>query len=534
MDPVSAAVVGAVVRAGAARLRTVALGRSQQRALEIAIRDSAAGAARTFPRISDISAEIDPLADAAAAEELLAAAVERRHAEWPAADSAWRNLYGSEPAEDWHPFLAALASDLGDRIRGHPDLQPVFQVHAVDLLLERSASLETSIAALRDPVTAIKLGGDEFAHDFELLANVIGEAWEAARRGPLGQAADILAHLSSEGGAHLSIKPKAGPGQLTLRFSLPPPLTPEEEVQYREIDAAVRRGEDVQIPRVMIRATAGGTPIHFPEGMAASSGPTRTRRHALLEFRSTGLGIERVPLELEAWMRADGTLVARSPADSHDLVAVDFEAADGRATANFRSIAPQSTVREQLKATRLAAMLERGCRITLWFADTDTSLEVKVGPDARYAGSAGDAQVLALFVEVQRRAGVEVGQVNQLTPQDVADLHFARDLLTRGHVPLGRGTTMTLTTTKAIAEVVEKSSIRRGTISVTATEDPTVLVLSQHSIPLGPTTTRATLRWPPKDVRIDGESYTSVFDVVRGTRSVGIAAPVDPGPPGPD
>ena len=93
---------------------------------------------------------------------------------------------------------------------------------------------------------------------------------------------------------------------------------------------------------------------------------------------------------------------------------------------------------------------------------------------------------------------------------------------------------MTLTTTKAIAEVVEKSSIRRGTISVTATEDPTVLVLSQHSIPLGPTTTRATLRWPPKDVRIDGESYTSVFDVVRGTRSVGIAAPVDPGPPGPD
>ena len=97
MDPVSAAVVGAVVRAGAARLRTVALGRSQQRALEIAIRDSAAGAARTFPRISDISAEIDPLADAAAAEELLAAALQRRHAEWPAADAAWRNHYGSEP-----------------------------------------------------------------------------------------------------------------------------------------------------------------------------------------------------------------------------------------------------------------------------------------------------------------------------------------------------------------------------------------------------------------------------------------------------
>jgi hypothetical protein len=523
MDPVTAMfglkLLNALASAGAKRLKTAALGGTQQRALEGAVQQSSEAVAARHAELAAISAEIDLMSDDAVVAEVVAAATGERAADWTAAGQHWYELYGTESPTGLPALLQDLADELSRRLRGDPDLQMVFLVSATGLLVERTAeigdkvdSLREGIAAQVDPVRAVRARGDEIERDLGLVSNIFGQVGAEMSRGLLREI-DLDVSLT-QAGTSFRIKPKAG-ADVTVTLTMKAPNTPEGRARMESLRTAMEHGEPVDIPDAQVAFEAGGVPFPFPTPVRASARAATARHHAVLEFQARGLPAERFFVDLDI-ANVGGKLRGESAPDTTSLLRVELEdlGADA-AKFRFTGNADVATVRNQLKMARLGRHLKRGGKLSLWFVEMDFVRTTSFPANPAYDLSDRDHEIMKLFEEIQRMVGAEVGQVDELTPADVADLRMAKRLLDTGWATLpGRGGTFTTTTGDDIRLNVGARSVKRGRLQLRTVEPNRALHLSRHPLLLGPIATTFTVFWPPTSVtkRADG-SFLSEMEI---------------------
>jgi hypothetical protein len=495
-----------------------ALGRPQERALGKAVAQSVGAVIGRHPEIAAISAEID-VVDTDVVREIVAVASGAAPTGWEVAHARWATLYETEAPATLDSFLTDLADELGRRLRGDPELQPLFVVNAADVIVARTDALQsgidvldTKLDAIVDPVASVRLRGDAVGRDLGLASNIIGQVGAEMARGPL-RALDVDVSLR-EAGTSFRLSPRRG-SDLRVNVTSKPPESPEDRRRLDEIMAAMQRGDAFEIPDADVVFEAGGVPMKLPGRVTASAGPTVARHRAVIEFRGGRLPAERFLVDL--WIRAvDGHIRGESPPETRSLLRVSFEdAGGGAARFRFNGNPDVATVATQVKLARLCRHLKRGAKVTIWFVEMDFERSVTLPPDSTYDSADADHEVLKLFEEVQRRVGAEVAQVEQLTPADVSDLRMAKRLLDRGRATLpGRGGTFTTTTGDDIRANVPASQVKNGRVALITREPEWTLQLTTHPLPIGPVQTRFSVFWPPKSVRQRaGGDYVSDMEI---------------------
>jgi enoyl-CoA hydratase/carnithine racemase len=498
LDPLRSAVV--------AKAKGAVLGDAQESALRAALRGAAEATCARLPSIAHLS--IDLLADDTVVTEVVDAATGQGDAKWSAADTRWRGLYETEPPDALGAFLLDLATELERRLRGNRDLQPLFLIGRTDVLVEGQDRLltgnETLIstvsdlvertAALNDPVRAIRQDdkiGDDLFHGSEVLGHVMSKI----AAGRVGRALDIEASLA-QGAPSFRLNPRPGTKvEMTLTKTVP--NTPEGRAQLEALRAAQERNEDLDISDAQVDLLIDGVPVGFAGPVHALSRSARRRQRALLEFRTRGLKPERFLLDLDTYTAPDGGLRGESPEDTVAPLLIDLTIGQGgKSRLSYRGNPAGVSVRRQLKMARLGRHLKRGCRFEVWFAELDVSITGNLTPQAGWEDSDRAATAFALFDELQRRLGVDVGVIEELTALDLAYLRMGKRLLDRGRArwPFRGGTFTAHSTSETLN--VGRVATGRGWVTVRYIRDDT-LPLSKHPLPLGHTRTTFRLLWPP-------------------------------------
>lgn len=502
-----------------AHARGAVLGQPQRRALDTATRQAAEQAATRHPSIAQISADIDLLSDEAVGEEVVRRATGHVDVDWRATVDRWKLLYGTDPDDELAAFMADLAGELERRLRGNPELQPLFLVERSDVLIETQEAISSEVAALGertgalvDPVKAVRFQGARVGRDLRLAAEIIGQVGAEISEGPLGQAANIHVSLTSTGST-FTLEPKPGADlRLTLQYRAADAAHGRDDVDA--IRSAIEQGRDIDIQDAEVQLFANGVPIAFSGPVHASSRPVSTQHQAVIVFRARGLPPERFLVALDLSASLDGSVHGESRPDSPSPLRVEVSIAPGRKTgAKFRASKEGLTVRRQVKIARLSRHLARGCRVDLWFAELDISLSAVLPAQGGAADADYWARALALFEEVQLRVGVDVGQVEELTPLDVAYLRMAKRFLMSGSATFpGRGGSITMRTDTDLTAHVPTTAIRRGSVLLANAQPEMILPLSRHPLPLGPATFHYRARWPPAVTR-EADSYVTVVEV---------------------
>jgi hypothetical protein len=519
MEPIGTLLVGKLVDAtlgdAIGRAAAAVFGSTQQRAIERAVRQACQEAGAAHPALASISADIDVVADDRVVAELIARSVSGDVGPLAAADMRWSEIYETPPPTELGALMTDVAAALRRRLRGDPDLQPIYVATGIGQLLDASSKqgpqLDRIVELLQakvNSVEAIKVEGERIGADLGYATQVLGEVGVAVARGPLG-ALDLGVALSGTG-ASVHIQPRPG-HQVEVHVTVRFPQTPEGKARMEAWQKAMRDGAPFELTDTEIQLVVDGIPVQLPGPLKVEAGRAVRRARAVLEFRSAGLQPERFPLVLEMARVGDG-VEAETPADSQSLLGVKYRhRLSGESSMSFRNGRDVSSVKEQLKLARVARHLRRGGETSLWFEDFDATTTAQRPSSAKHDRADDEYRILELFEEIQRRVGVEVTAVDELTPEDVALLETAKRLLDRGQATLpGRGGTITLTSAGDIQAQIKANRSRRRRVRVV--EGQWILPLSRHPLPMGAVEMRMTVFWPPVGVTRspDGDFVTDI------------------------
>jgi hypothetical protein len=443
---------GPVASALADRAKVQVLGSGQRRALQKAVRKAAEAASGRYPSVSHL--EIDLLSDPEVIKEVVGAATDERAGEWPTATKRWVAVYGGAPLPELRRFLDDLASELGSRLRGEKELQPIFLVGRTDVLvkgqgeilthtgalLAKVADLSELTAAMADPVRAIRFD-DKLSADLVHGADVIIGALSKMSQGPIGAGVNLEVALT-DGQPHLRLNARPG-ARVEMTLSAQASDTPEGRARLEALAAAMRNNEDLDIPEAEVQLLIDGVPVGLPGRVHATSRPTRRRQRVVLEFKANGLTRERFLIDLETWATPAGELRAESPENAVGPLLVDLTIDQAKTLKlSYRGNPAGASVSRQLKMARLGRHLKRGCRFEVWFVELDVAAGGLLPPQPNWDEADRATKAFALFDEVQRRLGAEIGTIEELTELDISYLRMAKRFLDTGRAlwPFSGGT----------------------------------------------------------------------------------------------
>jgi hypothetical protein len=480
-----AAVTAVIV--GARRLEVAVLDERERRALRKVVRDSIMEAALAHQAVAQISADIDLAGREDVIDELLAASVPHRRAQWTAARSAWAELYGGQAPDPVIDMLADAAADLRARLQRSSVLRPLWSALAIEQLSEQVYTLEERLGHVIDPAAAIRFRGPDIAKNPTTAVAVASALAEQLAREEPGKLLGIEAV-----GADGSVRIHPLPGvDLQVTVTKTVPNTIEGRAELDRLNKAMASGEPIDMGEVSIETRLGGQAVQlFPETGHLTAGPATREVHVVLSVSSAPSGIEeRIVLTCDATRTGEAIdLVARS--GNRGLLRADIrlEVPTRRATFRFR-LADEGTLRlaDQVLLHRVLAAFAAGGTVEMYLVEFNLNSRSEFGPQPEFDDSPAVLSGLELLVEVSTLLHVESEPLESFNDKDVALLAWARQLLTTEEAPMSAGEgSLTLRGTKGMWATLAAKANPEGRIDFSIREDAMPLELSGRVIDLGP------------------------------------------------
>jgi len=534
MDPASAAAALAVPLAGRAGAFLVAegvkrvLGDKQKRALKRAVRQATERAVKTHPRMAETSVEIDLMADDAVVDEVIRAAQPEAQPTWQAAGDRWSSLNQTEPPEELQRFLTDLARELQEAIMAEEALQATWTARAVRGVASSTDRIEQAIDRLYDPLEAVRRKGGLLQHDPTYALSLVSAIKDQVQSGPFGHAFTIDYGTPGSPPAILGM-----PGSnFELKVTKLAPNTPEGRAELRALTKALNSNEQIDMGEVEVEAFLEGKKLPYPQRGHLLAGPTKRKVQAVVELRAARLPRERFLVTFEQ-RRTESVIELESIANSRGRIKIRnrFDGDTRRFNMEFSlNDNGEVTVADQILLWDILEIIDRGGRFEMWLPETNVEIAQKFASKGRRGEARSAARVFRVLQEVQEAFGFESGLVDEISPRDVAVLHWARQLARRGKVRLAKGDgTLTLGLTADGYAKMKETAGKKSRLRIVLGPSPWPVRLSFREFDAGPvylTLQNALLPVDPTPEASGSVKVTIPFDT-RSTATLSRTPPVE-------